>query len=114
MQERRAHQRFSCELRARVELPDGRALDGRTADISFSGVCLHADEMVAVKTRVRFHLWAVLPSRETSEIVVPGRVVWSTYVEGAYQIGASFDRDMDNYAWTRLDGLLQLLENEDR
>jgi hypothetical protein len=116
--ERRAHQRFACDLRARVILPDGHAIEGQTADISFSGICVHADEHVEPKTLVRFQLWAVLADRETADIVLPAKIVWSTPVEGTHQLGAAFDRDMDNRSWTRLDTLLQLLagtlENPDR
>lgn len=118
MDERRAHQRFACDLRARVILPDGHAVDGQAVDISFSGICVHADERIEPKTMVRFQIWAVLADRETEDILVPGRIVWSTRIEGSHQLGASFDRDMDNRSWMRLDMLLQLLagtlENPDR
>lgn len=90
-------------------LPDGHAIEGQTTDISFSGICVHVDELVEPKTLVRFQLWAVLPERETDDILVPGKIVWSTPVEGTHQLGAAFDRDMDNRSWTRLDMLLQLL-----
>jgi hypothetical protein len=107
--ERRAHQRFACDLRARVVLPDGRMLDGQTADISVSGICVHTHEHVEPKTSVRFQIWAILPDRETEDIVVPAKIVWSTLIEGAFQLGAAFDRNMDNRALARLDGLLQML-----
>jgi hypothetical protein len=107
--ERRAHQRFACDLRARVVLPDGHAIEGQAVDLSFSGICVHVDEYVEPRTMVRFQIWAVLPDRETGEIVVPGRIVWSTPVEGTLQLGAAFDRDMDNRSWMRLDMLLQFL-----
>jgi hypothetical protein len=112
MNERRGHERFSVDLRARLQLPDGMALPAQTIDISFSGICVHAHRPIEPRTRVRFQVWVVLPERETSELLLPGRVVWSTPVEGVHQIGASFDRDMDNYAWTRLDVLLQFLAGE--
>jgi hypothetical protein len=107
--ERRAHQRFACDLRTRVILPDGHAIEGQTADISFSGICVHADEPVEPKTLVQFQLWAVLADRETADIMLSAKIVWSTPVEGTHQLGAAFDRDMDNRSWTRLDMLLQLL-----
>jgi hypothetical protein len=107
--ERRAHQRFACDLRARVILANGHAIEGQAADISFSGICVHADEHVVPKTMVRFQIWAVLPDRETEDLVLPARIVWSTKVEGSHQLGAAFDRNMDNRSWTRLDRLLQLL-----
>jgi hypothetical protein len=107
--ERRAHQRFSCDLRARVLLPDGHRVEGQAADISFAGICVHTDEPVADKTLVQFQIWAVLPERDTEELLIPGKIVWSTPIEGSHQLGATFDRDMDNRAFTQLDRLLQLL-----
>jgi hypothetical protein len=107
--ERRAHQRFACDLRARVVLPDGREIEGQAVDISVSGICVHTNEDVPPRTLVEFQVWAVLPERETTEIVMPGQIVWCTLVEGVVQLGASFDRNMDNRAWTRLDVLLQFL-----
>jgi hypothetical protein len=109
MDERRAHQRFVCDLRARMLLPDGREIDGQAVDISISGICVDTNESIDLHTLVEFRVWAVLPDRDTSEIVMPGRIVWATPVEGQVQIGAAFDRDMDNRAWARLDVLLQFL-----
>lgn len=109
MDERRAHHRFACDLRARVILPNGHTVEGQTTDISFSGICVQVDEPVEPKTNVQFQVWAVLPERETDGITVPAKIVWSTPLEGSHQLGASFDRDMDNRSWTRLDMLLQFL-----
>ena len=109
MDERRAHQRFACDLRARVITSDGHAVEGNAVDISFSGICVHADEPLDPRTLVQFRIWAVLSDRETEEIIVPGKIVWSTPVEGTFQLGAAFDRDMDNRSWTRLDVFLQML-----
>ncbi|KIG11626.1 hypothetical protein DB30_03036 [Enhygromyxa salina] len=109
MDERRAHQRFVCDLRARLLLPDGREIDGQAIDLSISGICVDTHEAVEPRTLVEFRVWAVLADRETAEIVMPGRIVWSTPVEGHVQLGAAFDRDMDNRSWARLDVLLQFL-----
>lgn len=84
-------------------------IDGHAVDISFSGICVLIDEHVEPRTFVRFRIWAVLPDRETEDIVVPARIVWSTRVEGTQQLGAAFDRDMDNRSSMRLDMLLQFL-----
>ncbi len=109
MDERRAHQRFACDLRARILLPDGGTAEGQTIDISFAGICIDTDQLVEPRSLVELRVWAVLPTRETSEIVMPGRIVWCIPVEGRMQLGAVFDRDMDNRAWARLDVLLQFL-----
>ena len=90
-------------------LPDGRECEGQAVDISFSGICVNTDLAVDTRSTVDFQVWAVLPDRETSVISMPARVVWCTPVEGRIQIGAAFDRNMDNRAWTRLDVLLSLL-----
>ncbi len=88
-------------------LADGRELHGHAVDISLSGICVHTDGLVTPKTNVEFRLWVVLPERETDDIVIPGRIVWATAVEGRMQLGAVFDRDIDNRSWARLDVLLQ-------
>ena len=88
---------------------NGYELDGQATDISFSGICVHTGEAVESRTRVNFHIWVALPERDTDELILPGRIVWSTPVEGMQQLGGAFDRDMDSYAWTRLDVLLQFL-----
>jgi len=110
--DRRAHDRFAVDLRARMILPDGTNVLAQTIDISFSGICVHAHQSVPLKTRVSFPVWVVLPERETSELMLPGRIVWSTPIEGVHQLGAAFDRDMDNYAWARLDVLLHFLAGD--
>jgi hypothetical protein len=97
---------------------DGTEYEGQAVDISFSGICVNADRTIEPRSTVDFQVWAVLPDRETNPITMPARIVWCTPVEGRMQIGAAFDRNMDNRAWTRLDVLLQLLagnmENVDR
>jgi hypothetical protein len=99
-------------------LPDGREYEGLAVDISFSGICIHTDELVPPRSVAEFQVWAVLPERETKQITMPGRIVWCTPLEGSIQIGATFDRNMDNRAWARLDVLLQFLagnlDNSDR
>ena len=108
MDDRRAHQRFACDLRTRV-VADGRECEGWAIDISAAGICMYLDPYVEPRTAVEFHVSAVLPERETNQITLPGRVVWCTPVEGQMQLGATFDRNMDNRAWARLDVLLQFL-----
>lgn len=90
-------------------LADGRECEGQAVDISFAGICVHTDTHVDPRSNVDFQVWAVLPDRETPPITMPARVVWCTPVEGSLQIGAAFDRNMDNRAWTRLEALLQML-----
>lgn len=109
MDERRAHQRFACDLRTRVVASDGRECEGWAVDISPAGICVYTDLPIEPRTAVELHVSAVLPDRETNRITMPGRIVWCTPVEGSIQIGATFDRNMDNRAWARLDVLLQFL-----
>ena len=109
MDERRAHQRFSCDLRARVVTRDGATVEGQAVDVSFAGICVLVDEPVEPSSRVRFHVWVAQPEGDSDELALDGKVVWSTPVEGRHQIGGTFDRDIDSYAWTRLDVLLQFL-----
>jgi hypothetical protein len=90
-------------------LADGRECEGWAVDISASGICMYGDQVVEPRSPVEFLVWAVLPQRETNHITLPGRIVWCIPVEGRIQLGATFDNDMDNRTWARLDVLLQFL-----
>ncbi len=90
-------------------VPDGRECEGWAVDISAEGICVYLDQVIEPRTAVEFHVSAVLADRETNQITMPGRIVWCTPVEGRMQLGATFDNNMDNRAWARLDVLLQFL-----
>lgn len=89
--------------------PDGRESEGWAIDISVGGICIYLDRAAEPRSAIEVHVWAVLPERETNQITMPGRVAWCTPVEGRIQLGVTFDRNMDNRAWARLDVLLQFL-----
>jgi hypothetical protein len=110
--ERRASPRFACDVEARIELPDGSHVDARTIDISFSGICLHAESPVPARMNVDFHLKLIFKWAESDTMTVPGITVWCTPVEGLHQIGARFDNQMDSASWARLDVLLQFLSGD--
>lgn len=91
---------------------DDRRFEGRTQDISLSGICLYAEESVPAGKPVVFRLKLILDGAHSDAIELSGRVVWCTQTEGQYQLGAAFDRDLDSVTWTRLDVLLQFLSGE--
>jgi Tfp pilus assembly protein PilZ len=107
--ERRAHQRFACDLRARVGVHDGRECEGWAVDISAGGICIYLDQPIEPRSAVEVHIWAVLPERDSSQITMPGKIAWCTPVEGRIQLGVTFENTMDNRAVARLDVLLQFL-----
>lgn len=110
--ERRASPRFACDVEAQIELPDGSRVEARTVDISFSGICLHAESQVPARAQVNFHLKLIFQWAESDTMSIPGLTVWCTPVEGQFQIGARFDKHMDSASWTRLDVLLQFLSGD--
>jgi len=79
-------------LEAAVTLVAGaRTVAGRTANLSRGGLCAIFDENLPIGTRVNAELALVFENDTLSETLsLVGRVVWSTAVEGRYQIGLAF------------------------
>ena len=112
--ERRLHPRFPVDLQAKV-LHDGEILtEGRTMDVSFSGISIvseRADDLAPGRW-VEVELWLVFDWAESKPLKLPAKIVWSTPVEGQRQIGASFAPDLTSLQLARLDVLLQFLAGE--
>lgn len=89
-----------------------RSFEGTAQDISLSGICLHAPESVPPGKTVNFRLKLILDGAHSDALELSGRVVWCTQLEGQYQLGAAFAKDLDSVTWTRLDVLLQFLSGE--
>ena len=111
--ERRENPRFACDVDVVMERQDGSSCHARTVDISFSGICVLAEEGFRSGSRVNFGLKLVWQGGETDTLVLPGQVVWSTPTRGSHQVGARFlADDMNDRVWQQLDVFLQFLAGE--
>ncbi len=110
--DRRDARRFACDIEARVELGGGHSFPARTVDVSYSGICVVAEESVPFGAQVTFHVRLVFEQAESDSLAIPGKIVWSTPIEGQHQLGGRFDKNMDSRSWARLDVLLQFLSGE--
>jgi hypothetical protein len=88
----RRHPRFTVDVQANVSTTDGRKLRARTRDLSRSGICLVTSEDLGFGATLGIELVLLLgPSSSSEPLPLRARVVWSTAIAGAYQIGAMFD-----------------------
>ncbi len=110
--ERRHNPRFACDLEVALERPKHDPVVGQAVDISYSGLCLHATTPVPVGQLAMFHLRLILEWAESETLVLPGRTVWCTTARGGFQIGARFNKAMDDECWSRLDVFLQFLSGD--
>lgn len=90
----------------------GTKITGRTVDLSYSGICVLAEETVPTGELVQFDLRLVLPGAESDTLSVRGTVVWSTPCRGKFQVGARFQRDMTDDQLRKLDVVLRALSGE--
>lgn len=111
--DRRANPRFACDLEAMVETPGSMMLDGRTVDISISGIAVTTAAAVSPGSDVVLHLRLLLESGSSDPLPVPARVVWSTPTEGQYQLGAYFkEEELAPASRSGLEVLLRFLSGE--
>ena len=90
--EPRRHPRYAVDVEAKLTLPDGQVLQTRTRDLSRNGVCLIAGEAVTPGQTASVSLVLSFGNNAFSEpLVMVARVVWSTKIADAFQVGAMFD-----------------------
>jgi hypothetical protein len=88
----RRYPRFQVDVQATVRSADGRQLLARTRDLSRSGICLIATEVLDPGARLSVELVLLLgPTSSSEPLFLKARVVWCTAIAGAFQIGAMFD-----------------------
>lgn len=88
----RKHPRFSVDIEAQMQGPDGRRQAMRTRDVSRTGICLITDSAITIGNDLALELVLAFANRSRSEpLKVRARVVWCTGIAGAYQVGAMFD-----------------------
>ncbi len=111
--ERRENPRFACGVAGEIELDGGARVPARTQDISYSGICVVAQDPIAPGTAVQFHLRLVMEWAESDALSLPGQIVWSTRVRDGHQVGARFDPSrMTDAAWQQLDLFLRFLAGD--
>lgn len=95
-----------------LDVSHREAVSARAIDISFSGICMMAEDHVPPGTRTTVNLRLIFERAHTDALPLPATIVWCTGVTGGHQIGAKFDADMDSVTWTRLDVLLRFLAGD--
>ncbi|HEY7373242.1 MAG TPA: PilZ domain-containing protein [Polyangia bacterium] len=97
---RREHPRYNVDIKVTVAVGD-RKLAARTRDMSRAGLCLIADESIAVDAEINLDLVLTFGDAGATEpLQLPGRVAWCTALFGSYQIGVKFvklDSDRTRY-----------------
>jgi Tfp pilus assembly protein PilZ len=86
----RQHQRYAHEA-AITLVVKGKAIQGRTQNVSRGGLCADLAEPIAAGTEVQVDLQLVFENEEHSEALrVPARVAWCTPVDEGHQVGVAF------------------------
>jgi Tfp pilus assembly protein PilZ len=108
----RQHPRFAVRIEAELRTPDGDRMAAITKDMSQGGICVICPRQVAAGSQIGLALSLVLGNNTFSEkLSVPGRVVWCTPVDKAFQVGVMFvgmDREISGH----LEMFLRFLEQE--
>src|SRR5215831_15811394 len=87
---RRQHPRYNVDIQVGVAVADVK-LAARTRDLSRAGLCLIADQAIAVDTEVSLELVLTFGEAGATEpLKLFGRVAWCTALFGAHQIGVMF------------------------
>jgi hypothetical protein len=87
---RREHPRYNVDIQAAVAVADAK-LAARTRDLSRAGLCLIADQSIAVDTEISIELVLTFGEAGATEpLQLTGRVAWCTALFGSYQIGVKF------------------------
>jgi hypothetical protein len=86
----REHPRFAHEAAVTLHV-GGRAIEGRTRNVSRGGLCADLSDPIALGTELEVDLALVFDHDAQSEALrVPGRVAWGTMVVEAHQVGVAF------------------------
>jgi Tfp pilus assembly protein PilZ len=86
----REYPRFAHEAAITLNTP-GRAISGRTSNVSRGGLCAALTEQIAVGTEIEVDIQLVFEDDVQSEpLRVPGRIVWCTSVDDGHQVGIRF------------------------
>jgi c-di-GMP-binding flagellar brake protein YcgR len=82
--------RFSVDLKVAVSV-GARKISTRSRDISRTGMCLVAQQIIPLETDIQIKLVLEFGTDGISEpLLMTGRVVWCTWIMRSYQIGVMF------------------------
>jgi PilZ domain-containing protein len=97
---RREHPRYNVDITVTVVVGDAK-LNARTRDMSRAGMCLIADQPIAIDTEISLELVLTFGDAGATEpLQLTGRAAWCTALFGSYQIGVKFvkvDGDLARY-----------------
>ena len=86
----REHPRYAHEAAITVHA-GGKALEGRTTNVSRGGLCADLAGAVAIGTEVEVDMQLVFDDDAKSDALrISSHVVWCTTVDDGYQIGLAF------------------------
>lgn len=86
----REYPRYAHEAAITLNTP-GRAISGRTSNMSRGGLCATLCEQIAVGTDIEVDIQLVFEDDLQSEpLRVPARIVWCTSVDDGHQVGIRF------------------------
>jgi hypothetical protein len=106
----RRHPRFSVDVEAVVHTAGGEAFSARTRDLSRSGICLITTRALVVNEPLLIELVLAFGDDAFSEpLRLESRVVWSTPIGTAFQVGAMFE-ELDVEAVEFLEMFLRYLD----
>lgn len=88
----REHPRYAHEAVVTVHAV-GAVHQGRTTNVSRGGLCADLAEAVPVGIDIEVDVQLIFDEATQSEALrLPGRIVWCTTVDDAFQVGVSFRR----------------------
>ncbi len=86
----REHPRYAHEAAVTIHVA-GKALEGRTQNVSRGGLCAQLSEPIAAGTAIDVDIVLVFDDDVHSEALrLPARVAWCTFVDDAHQVGIAF------------------------
>ncbi len=85
----REHPRYAHEAVVTFHV-GGEAYPGTTQNLSRGGLCADLEQAIPVGSNVEVDIQLVFDDAETEPLRLPGRVVWCTTLDDAYQVGLSF------------------------
>lgn len=96
----REYPRYAHEAAITLNTP-GRAISGRTTNMSRGGLCATLSEQITVGTEIEVDIQLVFEDDLQSEpLRVPARIVWCTSVDDGHQVGVRFlpiDHERNGY-----------------
>jgi PilZ domain len=109
----RKHIRYAHEAQVTLVVA-GKAIEGRTTNVSRGGLCADLADEVAVGTELEVSLALVFENEEQSEaLTIPARVAWCTSVDEGHQLGLMF-KPMNAELAKYLGMFLRFLDTEER